>query len=167
MSSGFVLTDQIAVRAPIERCFRLSTNLQIVQEVLKMQPVRGRTSGQVRAGDTVRWEGWQLGLPQVHESLIEAFAEPSFFRDRMMTGRFAWFEHDHQFIAQRDGTVLLRDEVRFALRFGWLGARVGRWLIAPHIRHLMRRRFARLKELAEGDGWRRYLIDRQAAITLP
>ncbi len=24
-------------------------------------------------GDTVRWEGWQLGLPQFHESLIEAF----------------------------------------------------------------------------------------------
>lgn len=167
MSGGFVLADEIAVRAPIEPCFRLSTNLRIVQEVLKMRPARGRTSCQVVEGDTVRWEGWQLGLPQVHESVIERYAAPIFFRDRMIAGRFAWFEHDHRFLEQRDGVVLLSDEVRFAMPFGWLGTRVGKWLIAPHIRRLMRKRFARLKELAEGDGWRRYLIDEQAAMTIP
>ena len=167
MNGGFVLADEIVVRAPIERCFRLSTNLQIVQEVLRMRPVRGRTSGQVVEGDTVRWKGWQLGVPQVHESLIEAFAEPTFFRDRMMTGRFDWFEHDHHFIARRDGTVLLRDEIRFAMPLGWLGECVGKWLIVPHIRHLIRKRLARLKELAEGDGWRSYLIDEQPATITP
>lgn len=126
MSGGFVLADEIAMRAPIQRCFQLSTNLRIVQEVLKMRPVRGRTSGQVVAGDTVRWEGWQLGLPQEHESVIESDVAPLFFRDRMIAGRFAWFEHDHRFIGQQDGIVLLRDEVRFCHAVGLAGRACGR-----------------------------------------
>ncbi len=157
MGKRLLLRDEVRVQAPIERCFLLSTNLEIVEDVLKMRPVRGRTRGLVRGDDTVRWVGWQLGLPHMHESLIERFEPPVFFRDRMIAGRFAWFEHDHQFVDRGDGSVLLRDEVRFAMPLGWLGWLAGRWLMAPHIRRLMRKRFARLKQIAEGDEWRRYL----------
>lgn len=53
----FTLRDSILIHAPIERLFALSTNLAIVKEELGMHPVAGRTSGFVRGGDTVRWEG--------------------------------------------------------------------------------------------------------------
>src|SRR5271163_4655807 len=86
MAREFVLRDEIVVRAPIERCFLLSTSIEIVEQELKMRPIRGRTSGFVTGGDTVRWEGWRLGLPQFHESLIEQFELPVFFRDRMIAG---------------------------------------------------------------------------------
>ncbi len=128
-AATFVLREEIAVRAPLERCFRLSTSVAIVERELGMHPVRGRTSGFVQAGDTVRWEGWQLGFPQYHESLIECFEPMVFFRDRMIAGRFASFEHDHSFVDSGDGTVTLRDELRFNMPFGWPGKLVGKWVL--------------------------------------
>jgi ligand-binding SRPBCC domain-containing protein len=157
MERDFVLRDEVVVRAPIERCFLLSTSLEIVERELKMRPVKGRTAGLVANGDKIRWEGWQFCLPQFHESVIEDFREPVFFRDRMMAGRFASFEHDHSFRDEGDGRVLLRDEIRFTMRLGWLGHVTGRWMLVPHIQGLMRRRFALLKRIAESDEWRRYL----------
>jgi ligand-binding SRPBCC domain-containing protein len=157
MAREFVLRDEIAVAAPIERCFLLSTSLAIVERELGMHPVRGKTSGLVVGGDTVRWQGWQMGMPQYHESLIEAFDPPVFFRDRMIAGRFRTFEHDHRFTDHGNGMVLLVDELRFTMPLGWLGEMVGRWIMVPHIRGLMGRRFKLLKHIAEGDEWRRYL----------
>lgn len=154
----FTLRDSILIHAPIERLFALSTNLAIVEEELGMHPVAGRTSGFVSGGDTVRWQGWQLGFPNFHVSLIvpETWNPPHFFQDRMLEGRFRGFEHDHTFTEAADG-VVLEDEVRFEMPFGPVGALVGRAVLVPHIRGLMRRRFHRLKGLAEGDGWRGYL----------
>jgi ligand-binding SRPBCC domain-containing protein len=157
MAVEFNLDHKIVVNAPIERCFLLSTSLAIVELELKMHPVRKSTSGFVVGGDTVRWEGWQLGLPQFHESLIEAFQPPTFFRDRMIAGRFARFEHDHKFVDQGDGSVLFWDQLRFSMPFGWAGENVGRRVMVPHIRGLMRRRFALLKRIAEGSEWQKFL----------
>ena len=153
----FLLRDQVLIHAPVERCFGLSTSIAVVQRELKMRPVAGRTSGHVQAGDTVLWKGWQLGLPQMHQSLIRNFVPNQFFQDRMLRGRFASFEHDHEFLDNGDGDVLLRDELRFTMPFGWLGSMAGRVILVPHIRALMHRRFALIKSLAEGDGWRQYL----------
>lgn len=157
MARTFLLRDRITVCAPQDRCFLLSTSVAIVQRELKMRPVRGRVTGLVVGGDTVRWEGWQLGLPQFHESLIEDYRPCAFFRDRMLAGRFARFEHDHNFEPDGQGCVLLWDELRFAMPWGWLGELVGRWILVPHIRGLMRRRFALLKSIAEGEEWKQYL----------
>lgn len=157
MAKQFTLLDEMVVHAPVERCFQLSTCLEIVALELKMRPVRGRTSGCVSEGDTVLWRGWQLGLPQFHQSLIEGFRAPFFFRDRMIAGRFASFEHDHHFIPCADGSVLLRDEVRFAMRWGGIGEMIGARVMMPHIRGLLHRRLARLKRLAESEEWRGFL----------
>ncbi|MFL6427639.1 MAG: hypothetical protein ACJ71S_05300, partial [Acidobacteriaceae bacterium] len=101
-------------------------------------------------------------LPQFHESRIEEFRPLTFFRDRMIAGRFASFEHDHNFTVQGDGSVLLWDVLRFTMRWGWAGDILGRWVLVPHIRKLMRKRFALLKQIAESEEWRRYLPDAPA-----
>jgi ligand-binding SRPBCC domain-containing protein len=157
----FVLREETTVRAPIERCFLLSTSLALVERELGMRPVGGRTTGLVVGGDTVRWQGWKFGLPIFHESLIEEFKLPMFFRDRMIAGRFATFEHDHRFEDLGDGQVRLADDLRFAMPLGWLGWLVGRLVMVPHIRGLMQRRFLLLKRIAEGENWRGYLLDSQ------
>ncbi len=157
MKHAIILREEIAVQAPVERCFLLSTSIALVERELKMRPVRGRTAGFVVGGDTVLWKGWQLGLPQFHESLIEAYEPPSFFRDRMIAGRFAAFEHDHAFRDCGDGIVVMSDELRFSMPLGWMGRRVGQWLLVPHIRGLMRRRFNMLKQIAESDEWKIYI----------
>jgi ligand-binding SRPBCC domain-containing protein len=157
MAHLFTVRDEIAVHAPADRCFLLSTSVELVRRELKMCPVRGRTTGLVHAGDTVRWEGRKLGLPQYHESLIDAFDPPRGFRDRMIAGRFASFEHHHRFTDRRNGTVLLADEVRFTMHWGWPGTVAGRLILVPHIRGLLRRRLRMLKQIAEGDEWRNYI----------
>jgi ligand-binding SRPBCC domain-containing protein len=152
----FVLHHTILINAPIERCFQLSTNVEIVRRELGMKPVAGRTSGLVTSADTIRWEGWQLGFWNYHVSLISAFDPPRFFQDRMIAGRFRSFQHDHHLQATPEG-VLLRDELRFSMPFGLPGWIVGRLIMVPHIRGLLRRRFRLLKRIAESDEWRSYL----------
>lgn len=100
----FVVREEILVRAPIERCFALSTHVAVVEMVLAMRPVAGRMTGSVVGGDTVRWRGWKWGLLHEHESLIDAYEPPVFFRDRMLAGRFARFEHEQN--SQSEGMAL-------------------------------------------------------------
>ena len=153
----FFVREQMEVHAPIERCFSLSTHLALVADILRMRPIAGRVAGHVTAGDKVLWRGWKWGLPHTHESLIEPFVPPIFFRDRMISGRFASFQHDHNFTARKNGSVLMRDELRFQMPFGALGVLVGRILVLPHIHRLLRQRFALIKRLAEGDQWTQYV----------
>ena len=154
----FTLHDSTVVHAPIGRCFGLSTHLALVAKELGMHAVAGRTSGCVVGGDTVRWEGWQLGFPNFHVSLISGFDPPFFFQDTMLAGRFKNFQHDHHFRETAEG-VRFEDEVRFTMPFGRAGYAVGHLVLVPHIRMLLRSRFAMLKELAEGEGWRQYVTD--------
>lgn len=158
-----VIRDQVRIRAPLDRCFALSTSLAVVERELRMHPVAGgfggaplRTSGMVGLGDLVRWQGWQLGLPQYHVTLIPAFERDRFFQDRMVAGRFRHFEHDHRFRAE-GGDSVLEDEIRFSLPGGPAGWLVGRLILYPHIRRLLRRRFRLIKQLAESEEWRAYL----------
>ena len=164
MARAFAIRDEVLVHAPLERCFLLSTSVELVRRELHMTPRAGRTAGLVTGGDNVLWKGWQLGLPQFHHSLIEAYRPCTFFRDRMIAGRFRAFEHDHAFDLQEDGSVRMHDEVRFTMRWGILGDLIGAYVLAPHIRRLLRRRFALLKGIVESEEWRMYLKDEQAEL---
>jgi ligand-binding SRPBCC domain-containing protein len=164
----FVIKDSTHVSAPVERCFLLSTSLAIVERELGMHPAAAsyvgedgvnratRTEGLVVGGDRVRWEGWQLGLPQYHVSLITKYEPNRHFQDRMIAGRFRSFSHDHEF-TEIGGQVLLKDTIRFAMPLGIAGRMVGKHVMVPHIRGLLRRRFALLKRIAESEEWREYL----------
>lgn len=159
----FTIVATAHVHAPVDRCFDLSCAIALVQEELGMKPVKGRTSGLVQNGDMVRWEGWQLGLPQFHVTLISGCERPIFLQDTMLDGRFKTFQHDHHFRALADGTTELHDELRFTLPFGAAGRLVARWIMVPHIRRLMNSRFARIRRIAEGEDWRRYLPAHETA----
>ena len=155
----FTVSDSIHIHAPIERCFLLSTSLELVGQVLQMRPVEGgsrKTAGLVAEGDRIEWRGWLFGLPQVHESLITRYERPDFFQDTMVRGRFKRFQHDHRF-TEIDGHTLLVDKLRFSLPLGWPGKMVARQVMIPHISGVLRRRMLLLKHVAEGREWQRYL----------
>ncbi len=152
----FLVRDSIQIDAPIDRCFLLSTSVDLVARTIGMRPMRGKTSGLILGGDRLEWRGWKFGLPQRHETLITQYRRPDFFQDSMASGRFRTFEHDHEFI-EVGGQTVLRDEVRFSMPFGLAGSLAGKFILAPHVRSLVRRRFALLKQIAESEEWRRYL----------
>lgn len=152
----YIVKDSVHINAPIQRVFLLSTSVEVVRQTLRMQPVAGRTSGLVVAGDTVAWRGWKFGLPQKHTSVISGYEAPTFFQDTQLQGRFARFQHDHH-LEWVDGYTLAYDKVKFSLPLGALGKLVAQTVMVPHIAGLLSQRFALLKRLAEGDEWRRYM----------
>ena len=154
----FTVSDSVHIRAPIERCFLLSTDISLVQRTLAMRPVAGKTAGKVVGGDRIVWRVWMFGLPLLHESLITKYDRPEFFQHTMVRGRFKRFQHDHQFV-EIDGQTLLIDRLRFSLPLGVVGRMVGRHLLVPFVVKLLRRRLTLLKHVAEGDQWREYLIE--------
>jgi ligand-binding SRPBCC domain-containing protein len=156
----FTVSDTIHINAPIERCFLLSTHVELAAESLQMEPVDGTiggtTEGLLTASDRVVWAGWKFGLPQIHESLMTRYERPVFFQDTMRRGRFKKFQHDHHF-TEIDGHTLLTDKLRFSMPLGWPGKKVGHYVMVPYLSKLLRRRLERLKRVAESEEWRRYL----------
>lgn len=154
----FTLRHGLLIQAPIGLCFALSTHLRVVERVLGMHPVDGRTAGGLTAGDTVRWEGMRFGFANYHVSLVppETWDPPHFFQDRMIAGRFRSFEHDHRFVETANGTFL-DDCIRFTMPFGRAGDLAGRAVVVPHMLAVLRRRFSLLKRLAETEEWCDYI----------
>ncbi len=174
-----IVHDIAEVRAPLDRLWALSTRVELVKNTLGMKLVGGMTQGFVHDGSRVVWSGWKFGLPTEHHTLITGYAAPhtavaepmlhaetpgqrvAWFQDSQERGRFAFFQHNHWLRerADPDGTLrtVLEDEVHFGLPFGVLGRVAARWLMTPYIRRLVKRRFASLKDLAEGDGWRQWM----------
>jgi ligand-binding SRPBCC domain-containing protein len=172
------IVETIAIRAPIERCFALSTRIELVQRTLGMKlidsgVVGGVTTGHITANSRVVWRGWKFGLLTQHHTLITAFEPPhpgrigdlaaqfdgqrvAWFEDSQEHGRFGSFRHLHLFRQYRHD-VRLEDHIHFALPFGPLGRLAAKFIVAPHISALARQRFAMIKELAEGEGWRAWL----------
>jgi ligand-binding SRPBCC domain-containing protein len=173
--------ETTTIQAPIARCFYLSTRVELVKETLGMNLVGGVTSGHITANSRVVWRGWKFGLPTSHHTLITGFADPhaahlpelhseyehqpvAWFQDSQEKGRFAFFQHDHYFRETTDPSTqqpvtTLEDEVRFTLPFGPLGRIVASLVLAPHVQKLCRQRFARIKSLAEGEGWREWTTE--------
>ena len=151
----FRVKESMHVNAPADRCFLLSTNIGLVQKIIGLKPVEGKTTGLVVGGDQLVWRGWKFGLPAMHETLITGFDRPAFFQDTMGRGRFASFQHDHHF-QEVGGCTLLRDIVRFSLPLGFPGHLVGKYIVVPHVLQLMQQRFQLLKRIAEGPDWQQY-----------
>jgi ligand-binding SRPBCC domain-containing protein len=147
------------VNAPEERCFLLATSIEFhiaSARPMKEKPVSGVTSGLLREGDTVKWSARHFMLRLTHTSLVEVSRPFSHFREVMIAGIFARYEHEHFFAAMDDGTRV-RDELKFAARFGPLGRMMERLVMRRYMTSLLKRRNAALKHAAESEEWRLYL----------
>ncbi|MDE1163549.1 MAG: hypothetical protein PW792_16620 [Acidobacteriaceae bacterium] len=164
------LSLSIEVHAPIERCFALSTNVELVQGTLGMKQISGPSF--VIAESRIVWRGIKFGLPTTHHTLITAFTPPAlhtldgeptltaFFQDTQEQGRFAHFHHDHFFrqSSTPGSPTIMEDHVYFDLPFGILGRAASLALLKPHILKLANQRFALLKRLAESTNeWQQYM----------
>ena len=173
--------DTALVNAPLDRLWALSTRVELVRKTLGMNIVGGVRSGYVGSGSRVIWKGWKFGLPTEHHTLITGYAAPqkvetaemqklhaeapdelvAWFQDSQEQGRFASFHHDHWLRQRMDAVgevcTVLEDEVHFALPFGPLGDLAARVVMVPYVQRLVKQRFASLKALAEGEGWKQWV----------
>ncbi|MEO8735470.1 MAG: SRPBCC family protein [Edaphobacter sp.] len=146
--------------APMERCFKLAANIDL--HVVSASSggervIDGVTSGLIGAGETVKFEGRHFGMLLTHTSRIDAWRPYSYFRDVMVDGSFARFEHEHHFAVMDDGTRM-RDEIRFAAPYGLLGRVMEKTLLRRHLIVMLKQRNAVIKRVAESEEWRRYLV---------
>jgi hypothetical protein len=153
----FTISDSIFINAPIERCFLLSTSVELVGKTYGMKPLEGKVSGLLEPDDRLLWAGWKFGFPQMHESYITRYERPAYFQDTMGRGRFKRYQHDHYFYEMNDRTVL-NDKIRFTMPLGFLGRLVGQYVLVPYLSKRLRRRLALLRKVAENrKEWQKYL----------
>jgi len=157
----FTISDSIFINAPIERCFLLSTNIELAGRTYGMKPIEGKLSGRFVADDRLVWAGWKFGFPQMHESYITRYEPPAFFQDTMGRGRFKRYQHDHYFYEMNDRTVL-NDKIRFTMPLGIAGRVVAKLIVVPYLSKRLRRRLGLLKRVAENPReWPKYLPESQ------
>lgn len=60
------------------------------------------------------------GIPLKWLSQISAVNAPYSFVDEQLKGPYAYWHHEHTF-EEKNGAVLMKDRVTYAISFGWLG----------------------------------------------
>jgi len=148
--------------APPERCFDLSRSVEAHLHSTSRsgeRAVGGVTSGLLGLGDEVTWEARHLGVRQRLTSRITRFDRPHHFRDSMVRGAFARFDHDHFFEATATGT-LVRDLFDFAAPLGPLGWAAERLVLTAYMTRFLTERNEDLKRLAESEAWRGFVPGR-------
>ncbi|MFY9341310.1 MAG: SRPBCC family protein [Planctomycetota bacterium] len=139
------------IQAPPAVCFDAARSLDLhVQSLAHTgeRAVAGRTSGLIELGEEVTWRARHFGVVLHHTSRITAMTPPSHFRDSMVRGAFARFEHDHFFVAANGGTEM-RDVLEFASPCGLLGSLVDRCVLRRYLTRLLERRNAVVRAAAE------------------
>jgi len=145
----------LLVAAPPSRCFDLARSIDAhVQSAAATgeRAVGARTSGLLALGDEVTWRARHLGVWQELTSRITVFERPLHFRDTMVRGAFARFDHDHYFEPVNDGT-LMRDVFEYRAPLGPLGSVAERLFLTAYMRRFLSARMRELKALAESEAW--------------
>ena len=148
--------------APPERCFDLSRSVEAHLHSTSRSGERvvgGVRAGLLNLGDEVTWEARHLGVRQRLTSRITQFDRPRHFRDSMVRGAFARFDHDHFFEATATGT-LVRDLFDFAAPLGPLGWAAERLVLTAYMTRFLTERNEDLKRLAESEAWRGFVPGR-------
>ncbi len=160
------------IDAPVERCFRLAASVErhVASTAVRgddeagakdgggiVRGVNGGLGARVTgSGEVGKFQRLHVDVRLTHTSRIVGWRPYGYFFDVMVKGAFARFEHEHHFAAMDDGTRM-RDEIRFAARFGLLGRMVEKTVVRRNLIKLLKRRNAVIKRVAETDEWREYL----------
>ena len=151
------VTTRIA--APVGRVFDLARCIDLHTETATgtgERAIGGVTSGLIGPGEEVTWKARHFGVWQTLTVRITRFEPPTHFTDTMLRGAFRRFDHHHTFEPSSEGT-LMRDVFDYESPFGPLGRIADLLFLERHMRSFLIERNRVLKEVAESEGWRRYL----------
>lgn len=149
----------VYIAAPSDRCFDLARSVDAhirSTAATRERAIGGRTAGLLGLGEQVTWSARHFGVRQRLTSRITTFDRPHHFRDSMVRGAFARFDHDHYFDPAEGGT-LVRDVFDYDAPLGPLGWLAERLFLSRYMRRFLLTRLHELKMLAESTAWIEFL----------
>ena len=164
-----VIRVETDIKATPAVCFDLtrSVDLHIISTGDSGErAVAGVTSGLIGEGQEVTWSAKHFGIRQLLTSRITAFDRPRHFRDSLVRGAFARFDHDHFFEPHAGGTRMI-DVFDYAAPLGLLGRVAERLFLNRYMRRLLVERGLGVKAVAESGDHARYLDQRGDEIEQP
>ena len=155
-----IIKLETAVNAPLERVFDLARCIDVHRETMtrhKERAVAGVCKGLINMGEQVTWEAVHFGVRQTLTSKITVYDRPHHFRDSMVEGAFARFDHDH-FFASSGTLTLMSDVFDYAELFGVLGRIADRLFLDNYMQRILAERNRVIKQIAESDEWEKFLV---------
>jgi len=146
-----VIRVETEIEAPPALCFDLARSIELhiaSTGRTNERAIAGVTGGLIGAGQEVTWSARHFGVRQSLTSRITVFDPPHHFRDSMVRGAFARFDHDHHFEAHDGGTRML-DLFDYAAPLGLLGRLAERLVLDRYVRRLLVERARVIKTFAE------------------
>lgn len=156
-----LITFKTNIFAPIERCFDLSTSIDLHQQSVKHtqeQAIGGRTQGLMLPEEEVTWRAKHLGQWFTMTVRMVEYERPHYFCDQMIRGPFRSMEHQHYF-EEQDGFTLMTDKFRFVSPLGILGRWMNATLLKKHFQELLLTRNEAIKTFAETNRWKEVLLN--------
>jgi ligand-binding SRPBCC domain-containing protein len=156
MATIRVVTD---VAAPVDVCFDLARSIDlhvVTTGDSGERAIAGVTHGLIGMGEEVTWSAKHFGVRQRLTSRITAFDRPRRFRDSLVRGAFARFDHDHIFEPTETGTRMI-DVFDYNAPLGPLGRLAEALFLDRYMRRLLAVRGAGVKQAAESGDWQRYV----------
>lgn len=147
-----ILKTTTDIHAPIGSCFDLARDIGFHVRSLEHtneRAIAGRTGGLIELGETVTWEAKHLGMTRKMTVEITAMDRPTYFRDEQTHGPFKYFVHDHYFEDLGKDVTRMRDVIRFASPYRWLGQIVDRVYLAGYLERLIKQRAEAIKTSLE------------------
>jgi ligand-binding SRPBCC domain-containing protein len=146
-----VITNEIFIKAPIEKCFDLARNVDIHAKTVsktKERVVGGVTAGLLELGDVVTFEAVHFGVKQRLTAKVTKMEKPSYFVDEMLCGAFKSFVHTHEFQAINNGTLMI-DHFNYTSPFGVVGTALDKLFLEKYMKAFITGRSLELKRIAE------------------
>lgn len=119
-------------------------------------------TGLLGLNEEVTWQAKHFSIVQQLRVKMTAFEHPVYFQDRMLEGPFHSMQHDHLFEV-RDGKTVMRDRFEFVAPLGLLGRLAEHLVLVRYMRRFIEGRNLVLKQMAESEVWREYLLDEECS----
>jgi hypothetical protein len=153
------LVQHRTINAPIDRLFDLVRSIEAHEATSSIdgRAVVGKTSGLAVLNDITTWSARFFGLRFQIATRVSSFNPPYSIAENLERGLLLEFGHVYTLRVLESGLVELEDQFIFCSPLGaWLDALV----LKPIMTRTMSARLNGLKELAETDGWKRFLDSR-------
>lgn len=156
-----ILQITTIIKAPVQRVFDLSRSIdlhKISTASTNEEAVAGITTGLINLNETVTWQAFHLFKKRKMTVKITTIESPTYFKDEMIAGDFKSFQHQHHFKTIAEGTEMM-DILAFESPFGLLGKLMDVVFMKHYLHHFLTLRNATIKQFAEGEDWKKLLVN--------